>query len=117
MDLHEIFINEDGHYYLKNNCINIIYASSGKLFFPDTTQLSQFKLLFIEEGSYLLHSKIYDIKLCDYSSRYMGIDPGQGGCDTQPSFIYVPSKQAWFVLSWGNFIIYTEREGNNWKQS
>ena len=110
MEFNEVWPNATENYYLKEDAINLIYPNKGKLILPETTKLCQVCLLFIENGEYLIWSEACDLKLGNLQGKYWGINPGQLGQDTMPSFIYIPTKHSWFIYSQGNFISFTEKQ-------
>lgn len=102
--------NKKGIYKLLSNRINILTMTKGKLILPECEKLTQIKLMFTEQGEFLIYSEQHKIKLGITENKYWGFNPGFPGYDSQPTLIFIPEKNFWYIHSQGNALIYTEEQ-------
>lgn len=94
--------------HLQSLRLNIILAEQGNLFLPEATESTWLQLLFTEKGSFTILGGDKEIFLGNYHDKSVMTSPGEGAFDTQPQFIYVPEKQAWYCLTQGCLIFPSE---------
>lgn len=96
----------DNMYELHTDKLNIIVSNKGKLILPMVNKLSWIKVLFTEEGPFYFDAQQVSVGIGSKFSQWVHVLPGQVGFDTQPSLVYVPSKNKWFFLGGGNILLY-----------
>lgn len=96
----------DNVYELKEDRVNIIMSTQGKLIMPVVEKLTRLKILFTEPGSFYMDGLETEIGVGYKFSRWVELLPGRMGCDTQPEFIYIPYKKQWTMLGQGNIVLH-----------
>ncbi|CAB4132390.1 hypothetical protein UFOVP255_8 [uncultured Caudovirales phage] len=98
--------------FLKTNCINVITNEKPiKAYLPDPQGKVCFvKVLFTNNPfqSQFISKDIITIGTKTFPSNYIICQ-----CDSQPSFLYVPKKNGWYVISQADWII--PQESVEWK--
>ena len=98
--------------------LNIILAEEGNLFLPEaSTESIWLQILFTEKGSFTIFGDNKEICLGNFHgcsvttnpNKSVQTKPGEPTFDTQPQFIYVPEKQAWYCLTQGLLIFPEEK--------
>jgi hypothetical protein len=98
--------------------LNIILAEKGNLFLPEASIESIWlQILFTEKGSFTIFGGKKEIYLGNAHGHNVTTNPdksvqtrpGEAAFDTQPQFIYVPEKQAWYCLTQGILVFPEEK--------
>lgn len=107
---------------LRPQRLNIILAEEGNLFLPEALKESIWlQILFTEKGFFTIFGGEKEIclgnfqgcKVTTYPDKSVQIRPGKAAFDTQPQFIYVPEKEAWYCLTEGCLIFPSEIAQSN----
>jgi hypothetical protein len=93
--------NHVKNYKLHPGYINIIQFSEGRLVFPEPDKMVQLQLYFTKEGKFELDAGNNKLKLGTYEDHIIEHQPGIGGMETQPSFIFLPNENRWLILTIG----------------
>ncbi|PWU05606.1 MAG: hypothetical protein C5B43_03050 [Verrucomicrobia bacterium] len=113
MKIVNILNNKGEIYDLQPDCLNLIHFSSGRLILPKVSHLSQLKIVFTELGKYYIDGGEHLIRLGSTEGKVCSLYAGISGYDTQPTFLFSPEKNKWFIISQGDFIFYSEEELKN----
>lgn len=95
---------------LQDNKINVITFKRGLIYFPVVTALTQLKVVFTESGRYIFDGIETMICLGNCKERCAEFVAGKAGVPCQPTFVFVPEKNTWFLLTEGNVIFYNHPE-------
>ena len=90
---------------LKPNHTNIIQFDSCDLYMPIVNGMCQLQIIFTEEGEYRIYGCGKMFKIGKEKALSILITPGSMGSDTQPVFVFLPNKDYWQIISFGNFIM------------
>lgn len=106
MEILAIDCNDENVYELKEDRVNVIMATEGKLIMPTVSKLCSLKILFTEEGNFYIDAQLAEVGVGFKFSRWVELLPGRMGCDTQPEFVYIPHKNKWTMLGQGNIVLH-----------
>jgi len=95
---------------LEDNKINVITFKRGLIYFPVVAALTQLKVVFTESGRYIFDGMESMICLGNFKERCVEFFAGQAGVPCQPTFVFVPEKNTWFLLTEGNVLFYNNPE-------
>lgn len=96
---------------LQPEVTNIILAKECHLTLPEVKELTQLKVLLTAKSGDAHFYSSEPIHYGNLQGKHLMLNPGFPEAETQPTFVYLPQKKAWWLVGNGIAIFLDEGEG------